>query len=76
MRDIATGSGSTGAIAHVNRWYTFAAYGQSTSASTLYLDATLTAGEVVWNVSAYQIHKFATMYEAQNFMTSRTYVSS
>jgi len=60
----------------VNRWYSFAALAQSTGGSNIYLDCVLPVGLNDWDLSAFQIHKFPTLYEAQNFLASGVYCPS
>jgi len=59
-----------------NRWYSFAALAQSTGGSNIYLDCALPVGSNDWGLSAFQIHKFPTLYEAQNFLASGVYCPS
>ena len=59
-----------------NRWYSFAALAQSTGGSNIYLDCALPVGSNDWDLSAFQIHKFPTLYEAQNFLASGVYCPS
>jgi hypothetical protein len=54
----------------VGKWYTFAALSYSPGGQTLYLDFN---GDTTWRVSAYQVHRFDTREQAQDFIASRAY---
>jgi hypothetical protein len=58
------------------RWDTFAAIGYSLGGDTFYLDFNGMNGDVTWRVSAYQMHRFDTRQEAQNFIMSNVFAES
>jgi len=58
------------------KWNTFAAIGYSAGGQTLYLDFNGMDGDVTWRVSAYQIHRFDTLQDAQNFIMSNVFAES
>jgi hypothetical protein len=57
-------------------WNSFAAIGYSAGGQTLYLDFNGLNGDVVWRVSAYQIHVFNTRERAQDFIASGVFAES
>lgn len=60
----------------LNKWYSFASIGQSTGASSLYLDVSGDGGICTWRLSAYQLHRFDTFNEAQAFLASGVYADT
>ena len=60
----------------LNKWYSFASIGQSTGASSLFLDVTGDGGNCTWRLSAYQIHRFDSFNEAQTFLASGVYADT
>lgn len=60
----------------VGRWETFAAIGYSGGGETLYLDFSGKGGDVTWRISAYQIHRFDTLQDAQDFIASNVFAES
>jgi hypothetical protein len=61
----------------VGDWYSFAGIGYSDAASgQLYLDATGTGVNATWRLSAWQMHKFNTLAQAQAFLNSYAYAAS
>lgn len=62
----------------LNKWYTMAAIGYSAGGQTLYLD--FGGGSVTenctWRISAYQIHRFDTLEQAQSFLASGAFAES
>ncbi len=60
----------------VGKWYTFAAVAKATGGETLYLDFGGRNGDVVWRVSAYQMHKFDTEMDAYLFLDSCAFAES
>lgn len=58
----------------INTWYTYAGYGYSPDNQTLYLDFRGDNTDCTWRVSAYQMHRFDTMEEAQSFLVSGAFV--
>ncbi len=63
-------------VQEIGNWSTIAAIGYSSGANTLFLDFRGIAGTVTWRASAYQMHKFSTLIEAQEFVRSNTYAES
>lgn len=73
----------TSAYAHLNmkaptlnKWYTFAGIAYSPSPQGLFLDLKGDGGDCTWLMSAYQIHRFDTLTQAQGFLESGAYVES
>lgn len=60
----------------LNKWYTFAAIGYSAGSQTLYLDFSGSNENCTWRVSAYQIHRFDTLEQAQSFLSSGAFAES
>lgn len=61
----------------VGNWYSFAGIGYSDAASgQLYLDANGTGVNATWRLSAWQMHKFNTLAQAQAFLNSYAYAAS
>jgi hypothetical protein len=61
----------------VGDWYSFAGIGYSDAASgTLFLDAIGAGVTATWRLSAWQIHKFNTLAQAQAFLNSYAYAAS
>jgi len=60
----------------INKWYTIAAIGKANSATTIALWTTGSNATCTWRHSAFQIHKFSTQLEAQNFLMSCAYAES
>lgn len=56
-----------------DEWYTFAAIGYSAGSQDLYLDFGGSDEDCTWRVSAYQLHRFNTRAEAQNYLNGRSY---
>jgi hypothetical protein len=63
-------------IPTLNKWYTVAAIGKANAASTIALWTTGSNATCTWRLSAFQIHKFSTQLEAQNFLMSCAYAES
>jgi hypothetical protein len=59
-----------------NKWYTIAAMGQANSTTTISLWTTGSNATCTWRHSAFQIHKFSSQLEAQNFLMSCAYAES
>lgn len=57
----------------IGKWYTFAALSYSPGGQTLLLDFGGLGGDATWRVSAYQLHRFDTREQAQDFIASRAY---
>lgn len=66
------------AAPELNKWYTMAAIGYAAGGQTLFLD--FGGGAVTetctWRVSAYQIHYFQTIEQAQSFLISGAFTES
>ena len=60
----------------LNRWYTFAGLGYSPGGQQIYLDFNGSNEDCTWLASAYQLHRFDTISEAQAFFKSGTYAES
>jgi hypothetical protein len=60
----------------LNNWYTFAALGYSAGGQVLYLDFSGRDQTCTWRISAYQIHRFNTMQQAQTFLASGVFAES
>lgn len=62
----------------LNKWYTFAAIGYSAGGQSLYLDfyGSGTTEDCTWRISAYQIHRFDTLEQAQSFLASGAFAES
>ena len=58
---------------NVGTWNTFAAMGLAVAGQTLYLDFSGLNGDTTWRVSAYQLHRFSTERQAQNFLASKAF---
>jgi hypothetical protein len=63
-------------VPETGKWYTFAAVAKATGGETIYLDFGGRNGDVVWRVSAYQMHKFSTEMEAYQFLESHAFAES
>jgi hypothetical protein len=59
-----------------NKWFTIASIGQVASNATIALWTTGSNATCTWRHSAFQIHRFATLLEAQNFLMSCAYSES
>jgi len=59
-----------------NKWYTIAAIGKIAADSTIALWTTGSNATCTWRFSAFQIHRFGTQLEAQNFLMSCAYSES
>jgi hypothetical protein len=57
----------------VGKWVTFGAIGYSTGGQTIYLDMGNDVGNCVWRISAFQVVRFDTKWEAIDYLDSRSY---
>jgi hypothetical protein len=61
-------------IPELNRWYTMAGIGyNSGTGETIFFDVSGDGGNCTWRVSAYQIHRFDNLTQAQMFFESGAY---
>jgi hypothetical protein len=58
------------------KWYTIAAIGQIAADATIALWTTGSNATCTWRFSAFQLHRFSTQIEAQNFLMSCAYAES
>lgn len=58
------------------QWYTVAAIGYSPGSQQLFLDFSGSNQNCTWRVSAYQIHRFDTLQQAQSFLESGAFAES
>lgn len=63
----------SGAQGVVGKWVTFGSIGYSAGGQTVYLDMGNFAGNCVWRISAFQVVRFDTKWEAIDYLNSRTY---
>lgn len=58
-----------------NKWYTYAAIGYSSGGQTMYLDAFMDDTSV-FRIQAYQVRRFDTYQDAQEFVSQGIYIAS
>jgi hypothetical protein len=63
----------SGAAGVVGKWVTFGSIGYSPGGQTIYLDMGNAAGNCVWRISAFQVVRFDTKWEAIDYLDSRSY---
>ena len=62
-------------VSSVNQWYTFAGIAYSPGSQSLFLDISGDGSTCTWQMSAFQILRFATFAEAQAFFNNNVYAS-
>ena len=60
----------------LNKWQTIGVIAYSPGAQTFYFDIGATAASVTLRMSAFQIHRFDTLIEAEQFVKSMAYIAS